>query len=104
LNVNLERAAVIHIPFGSGTAQFVWLDIDAGWEAAKLARAAHDYSKRKDLRLTDPLGDLLRAAETPGELRRLHQTHRDQWTDEHTVQAKRRIAALKTPAQVARVK
>lgn len=41
---------VCHLPAGSGRAQLLWLDIEAGWEIAyTVAPQVHAWRKRKDL-------------------------------------------------------
>lgn len=44
-----ERALVIHLPAGQGKATLHWIDVAAGWEAAKCAVQVRDWRKRKDL-------------------------------------------------------
>lgn len=95
LDVSHSVAAVAHIPFGKGTAEFVFLDIETGWEAAKHARYAYDYTKNKNLILADPILDAIHTAENEAELRKLHAKHMTEWKVAHTVAAKNRIAKWK---------
>lgn len=46
---NLERALVIHAPFGQGRCELLWADIAAGWEAVEHALWARSWRRRKDL-------------------------------------------------------
>lgn len=47
--MNQQRAVVIHLPVGKGECHFYEVDIEAGWEAAKLAYEIHKWRKRDDL-------------------------------------------------------
>lgn len=49
LDVDLERAVVIHLPAGTGTCRLVEVDIAAGWEAVQLATQVRAWRARKDL-------------------------------------------------------
>lgn len=55
LNVDLERALIIHLPAGTGTCRLVWVDIAKGWEAMKTAKQVHLLRSAKNL--TWPLVD-----------------------------------------------
>lgn len=97
-----DRAVVIHVPAGQGKAAAYWLDIDAGWEAFRLAMQARKWLARKDL-LTpyaspsspaDPVLAAIESASSVDELGRLWGDHQAAWTDTHTSAAKARKAAL----------
>jgi hypothetical protein len=47
--VSLERALVIHLPAGQARCELHWLDIAAGWEAARLAATVRAWRARRDL-------------------------------------------------------
>jgi predicted GIY-YIG superfamily endonuclease len=47
--VSQQRALVIHLPAGQAHCDLHWIDIDAGWEAARLAAAARAWRTRRDL-------------------------------------------------------
>lgn len=44
-----ERGIIIHLPAGEATCTLYWIDIAAGWEAAKLAVQVREWRKRKGL-------------------------------------------------------
>lgn len=95
-----ERAIVIHLPAGQGTAAAYWIDIAAGWEAFRLSMQARKWLARRDL-LTpftsptaDPVLAALENATSVGELDRIWRDHATAWTAEHTTAAKARKAHL----------
>lgn len=99
LDVDLDRAVVIHLPAGSGTCELVEVDIAAGWEGVLLAQQVRAWRTRKGL--SRPLGaaprsiaDLIAAATDEMALRRLWAEHNAEWNDELTALAKQRLAAL----------
>jgi hypothetical protein len=47
--VSQERALVVHLPAGTGTAALHVVDIEAGWEAALAALQVREWRARKDL-------------------------------------------------------
>lgn len=49
LDVHKGAAVVIHLPQGLASCELHWLDIGAGWEAAKLAARAKAWANRKDI-------------------------------------------------------
>lgn len=49
LDVDLERAIVIHLPIGTGKCFLRWVDIASGWEAVQLAGQVREWRKRKNL-------------------------------------------------------
>ncbi len=49
LDVDLERAVIIHLPAGKGDCRLVEVDIAAGWEAVQLAAQVRAWRSRKDL-------------------------------------------------------
>lgn len=48
-DVHQTAGIVIHLPAGAGTAQLVWVDIGAGWEAIQLATQVRAWRKRSNL-------------------------------------------------------
>lgn len=99
LDVDLERAVVIHLPAGSGTCELVEVDIAAGWEGVLLAAQVRAWRARKNLfrplsGASASIADLIAQATNAEELRALWFTHADRWTDEHTALAKARKDAV----------
>lgn len=47
--VSQDKALVIHLPAGQARCELHWLDIAAGWEAARLAAATRTWRGRHDL-------------------------------------------------------
>jgi hypothetical protein len=47
--VSQSRALVIHLPAGQARCDLHWLDITAGWDAARLAAAVRGWRARRDL-------------------------------------------------------
>lgn len=103
---NTDRALVIHLPAGRGTAAAYWIDIGAGWEAFQLSMRARKWLARRDLLVPylspppsdlaspDPLLVAIEAASSADELTALWAAHRPGWTQMHTRAAKARKAAL----------
>lgn len=105
LDVDLERALIIHLPAGTGTCNLVWVDIAAGWEAVQLAAQVWAWRGRKGLTTPygpgagaaptttagpDPLTLAILAATTVDQLTTLWGEHKATWTDEHTALAAER--------------
>ncbi|MFF0860923.1 hypothetical protein ACFYUV_04120 [Nonomuraea sp. NPDC003560] len=99
LQVDQERAIVIHLPAGQGRCELHWVDIAAGWEAVQVAAQVRAWRSRKGLfapfDLPDPVEEIAFAA-TVEELasiwQRAHALGR--WTDDHTQAAAARKAEL----------
>lgn len=97
---------VCHLPAGSGAAQLLWVDIAAGWEAARtLAPGVHAWRKRKDLASSFrtatgagpaeiPLPELIATAATYADLQAVHRENRMTWTPGLTQLAAKRRAEL----------
>lgn len=116
LNVHQDRALIIHLPAGKGTAELVWVDIAAGWQAVDLARQVREWRARKDL--TRPYVQSTAAATDAGtereaaaalhlaidaatsvdELNHLWATHQAIWTDAHTAAAAAKKTSLTATA------
>ncbi|MGH9200696.1 MAG: hypothetical protein ACRD2A_05615 [Vicinamibacterales bacterium] len=47
--VDLARAIIMHVPVGQGSCTLYEVDIEAGWEAVRLALDIREWRKRKDL-------------------------------------------------------
>lgn len=104
-NVSTERAIVIHLPAGTGTAELVWVDIKTGWEAVQVATQVRDWRKRKGLLVplvpakdgptkTVDLDNLIASAATVDALTALWVRHSKTWTTAHTELAASRKALL----------
>jgi hypothetical protein len=44
-----KEGIICHLPAGEATCKFYTVDLEAGWEAAKMSFATRDWRKRKDL-------------------------------------------------------
>ena len=74
IELDQDRAIVIHLPERSGTCTLHWVDIARGWEAVEIAVEVHKLRKHKDWYTTfDPLA----RANTLEELRALWPFYRD---------------------------
>lgn len=107
LDIDLERATVIHVPVGKGTCELIDVDIAAGWEGVLLARQVWAWRARKDFVLAapeavqeaapQPESDLaVQVATAPSleALRALWAAHQDVWDEELTALATSRKANL----------
>jgi hypothetical protein len=105
LDVDLERAVVIHLPAGEGTCSLVEVDIAAGWEAVQHAAWVRDWRKRKNLARpfgepapaseVDQLAALIRACTTRDELLELrNQMGPARWNAQHDALAKAHLASV----------
>ncbi len=50
----LDRGLIIHLPAGQGRCDLHWVDLDAGWEGVKLAKAVRGWRTRRFGDLTQP--------------------------------------------------
>lgn len=49
-NIDQRAGIIVHLPAGTGTCELVWVDLVAGWEAARdLAGPVREWRKRKGL-------------------------------------------------------
>lgn len=113
-----ERGVVVHLPAGKGECSIYWIDLAAGWEAARLAFKVRNWRQRRDLltpydqppepRVHEPqypsqtddwLLDTIRHAESEFTLNFLWKTNQHQWADHHTQAARERKDSLRQPAQ-----
>lgn len=109
LDVDLERAIVIHLPIGTGKCFLRWVDIATGWEGVHLAGQVREWRKRKNLSevfeyarvdppaptaTTDRLMAAIHEATTVLELRELWVNNRAAWTDHHTAASKARKSTV----------
>lgn len=103
LDVDQDRALVIHLPAGSGECKLVWVDIRAGWEAVQVAAEVRAWRARKNLatpyapaQRTTSLSVARLILEAPDEatLRQIWADHRDVWSDDLTKRAAARKAEL----------
>lgn len=49
-----EWGLIFHVPFQSGTAELVWVNLEAGWEAVQVAREVHAKRRIKFDHITRP--------------------------------------------------
>jgi hypothetical protein len=47
--LDMSEGIICHLPAGEATCKFYTVDLEAGWEAAKMSFATRDWRKRKDL-------------------------------------------------------
>lgn len=100
---------VIHLPIHTGEASLVWMDIEAGYQAAvDLCRPALAWQKRSDLAYpvakvqvaaapgsVDPISAQINAAKTVAELEGVYYAHMAQWIEAvHSPLAAKKRAAL----------
>jgi hypothetical protein len=99
LDVDQDRAIVIHLPAGQGQATLHWVDIAAGWEAVQTVLDVKRWRARKGLfeewpHVEPDLAALIAAAPDWDTLRALWTRHTAAWTDELTALATGRIAEI----------
>lgn len=99
LDVDQDRAVVIHLPAGQGWCELHWVDIAAGWEAVQVATQVRAWRARKGLfaPLVVPaagVAEEIAAADSVEVLTDIWQRHAAIWTDELTALAKSRKADL----------
>jgi len=99
LDVDTDRAIVIHLPAGQGRCELHWVDIAAGWEAVQVATQVRDWRRRTGLLtpITDPVteaAEKIKAAMSAEELTQIWQQHQSVWTDDLTALARARKAEL----------
>lgn len=98
LDVDTSRGLVIHLPAGGGDCSLHWADLDSGWGGVEIARQVWRWRSVKGLLdagpPSRPLVDLIAEAPDRATLELLWQVHQHEWTDIHTVAARRRIQAL----------
>jgi hypothetical protein len=99
LEVDQDRAIVIHLPAGQGRCDLHWVDIAAGWEAVQVATQVRQWRKRRGLLtpLTDVSAEItaeIAAASTVDELTAVWVRHQAAWTDDLTALAAARKAQL----------
>ena len=95
LEVDQDRAIVIHLPAGRGRCELHWVDIAAGWEAVQVATQVRQWRRRRDL--FTPLADVpaeIAAASTVDDLMAVWARHQTAWTDDLTALAAARKAEL----------
>lgn len=49
IDVDLQRAVVIHLPVGTDECNLHWIDIERGWAAARMANAVRGWRKTQPL-------------------------------------------------------
>lgn len=109
LDVDQERALVIHLPAGQGVCELKWVNLAAGWNGVELAGTVRRWRRRKDFYSpydpTDAAVDLLsyelgaeviplsqQVTEAPSlkALEELWRANQDEWTEALTVVARQR--------------
>lgn len=103
--INQKWGYYVHIAKGEGRTSFNFLDLEIGWEAAKVAAAARDFQQTRSGIVFDGHEELARAARTElawfsienagslEELRAIAADYRDVWTDRMTGRGQARIAS-----------
>jgi hypothetical protein len=98
LDVDQDRALVIHLPAGQGRCELHWVDIAAGWEAVQVAAQVRAWRSRGGLftpfETTPDLPALIAEAASVVSLRALWAANQDTWTDDLTILANARKAEL----------
>lgn len=106
LDVDLERAIVIHLPIGTGKCFLRWVDIASGWEAVQLAGQVREWRKRKDLSevfeygkcervdVDDEIMTAIALAPDVTSLNLVWSNNAARWTPAHSAAAKTRKAQL----------
>lgn len=98
VQVDQERAILVHLPAGTGRCQLHWVDIAQGWEAVDTARRVRDWRNRGKKFITDfvtdPSTDLtarmydaIDKATVVGQLYEIYEYAIGQGIPEHTVVA-----------------
>jgi hypothetical protein len=99
--LDMNEGIICHLPAGEATCKFYTVDLEAGWEAAKMSFATRDWRKRKDLfkpyqfsdekrRVVEPVANPMPQADDSVSLKELQ--IRQEWM-------KQRIANLTREAQ-----
>lgn len=118
---NQERGIVIHLPAGKGEAELYWVDLAAGWDAARLAFKVREWRSNRKLLApytatlpepAEPVGkpdtlpetgdwllDTINHADSEMSLNLLWRTNQHQWADHHTAAAAARKDFLRKRAQ-----
>ena len=103
--INMKTAFWVHIAKGEGTTRFVGLNLERGWEMAKIAAQVRDFrSQREGLVFdademllqggdTERVWELLNAASSVDELAGIAQAFQHVWTPQMTDHGRRRMAA-----------
>jgi hypothetical protein len=98
--LDMKEGIICHLPAGEATCKFYTVDLEAGWEAAKMSFDTRNWRKRKDLfkpytfsdekrRVVEPVANPMPQADDAGSLAL---TTRQDWM-------KARISALPKEAQ-----
>lgn len=105
LDVDQDRAIVIHLPAGRGEAFLWWVDIAAGWEAVNLATQVRAWRARRNLSepfdmakapdTRDALDKLIDQCQSVAALRTLWAADPKAWTPAHTARATARADQLR---------
>src|SRR5690625_2555385 len=115
---NQEKGIIIHLPAGKGECSIYWVDLNAGWDAARLAFRVRQWRTNRNLltpfgsepptaptppvvptETDDWLLDTIRHADSEITLNYLWNTNAHQWADHHTEAAKARKDFLRNRAQ-----
>ena len=49
VDVDHDRAIIIHLPAGEGICTLHWIDIATGWQAVQIAKQVRDWRRKRDL-------------------------------------------------------
>ena len=103
--INMKTAFWVHIAKGEGTTRFVGLNLERGWEMAKIAAHVRDFRSQRDGLVwdademllqggdTERVWELLNAASSVDELAGIAQAFQHVWTPQMTDHGRRRMAA-----------
>lgn len=98
-----DKGLIIWLPAGRGHCELKWIDLDAGWEAVRVARWVREWRARKDLtspfalpEANDPVLAAIAAATSEADLSAVWAEHFGRWTPEYTAAAAARKSSLAT--------
>lgn len=101
VGIEQDKAAVFHLPAGSGKCELLWVDIEAGWQDVQVALAVWQQRGRKPrpqkfevVSNTVTLEQAIAAARDQAELMTLWRENKATWTAVHTDLAAQRKKAL----------
>lgn len=101
LDVDQDRALIVHLPYGEAKARVLWVDIKLGWDGVQLCEQVYAWRKVNGLTsvfkapaVDDPILAAIGRCQDPPSLTALWACHKAAWTDTHTAAAKARLGEL----------